>query len=220
MSLIAGLGGVLAVGVVSGATARVDASRRACPGDRPAGVLLHAHARSASGTPSTLRPPHRDRRDRLVLLARPGRPERRPQARDRGAVLLDVRVQREGPPAGPEARRPTGRVYAPEVVADLEGDGVPRHRGRRHGQGGGVLVPARQAAPEEGLAGVGPQRWPDARGARARRRRPEPRRQGRGGGDDDQHLVHRRAGLRLQRPRQAVPAASTATTPPGPATTG
>ena len=46
----------------------------------------------------TLRPQHQHRGDGLVLLARARRPERRPPARDRRALLLDVRLRREGAP--------------------------------------------------------------------------------------------------------------------------
>ena len=57
-----------------------------------------------------------------------------------------------------------GRVYAPSVVTDLEGDGVPDIVVGGIGHRGGVRVPARPAAPEGRLAGV-------RRGAAARPRR-------------------------------------------------
>ncbi len=50
------------------------------------------------------------------------------------------------------------------------------------------------------------QRRPVAGGARARRGRPERRRSGRGRGDDDEHVAHGCAGVRLRRDAAAVPA--------------
>ena len=68
------------------------------------------------------RPQHRHRRDGMVLLAVARRPRWRPPAGDRRPLLLDVRVRCGRAPAG-QGTATEGRVYAPSVVADLDGDG-------------------------------------------------------------------------------------------------
>ena len=100
-----------------------------------------------------------------------------------------------------------GRVYAPGVVADLDGDGVQEIVvGGNEGtvaaydcSGGGLQ---RQA----GLAGLDVQRRAVPRDARHGGRRPRRRRPGRGRGDDDEHARTRLAGVRLRRrPARDVP---------------
>ena len=114
-----------------------------------------------------------------------------------------------------------GRVYAPSVVTDLEGDGITdivvgggRARWRRTSSATAGCT-RKQGWPASTRSGG---QSPEARGLAAADLDGDGT--GRGGGDDDQHLPHRRPGLRLQRPRQAVPAARAATPPRGRATTG
>src|ERR1044071_8809717 len=71
---------------------RYGSRRAAHGGTRPAGGAGHPSGGGGEGGEAALRAQHRDRRDRLVLLARAGRPHRRQEARDRRPVLLDVRV--------------------------------------------------------------------------------------------------------------------------------
>ena len=93
-----------------------------------------------------------------------------------------------------------GRVYAPGVVADLDGDKVAGDRRRRQrGNGRGVRAPRRAPAARARLARLDVQRRPVSRGAghggrRSRRGRPH-----RGRRDDDEHLADRIAGVRLRR---------------------
>ena len=61
----------------------------------------------------------------LVRVARPRRPQRRRQAGDRRAVLLDLRVRRAGARRSARRRRRRGGSTRPGVVADLDGDKVP-----------------------------------------------------------------------------------------------
>ena len=119
--LVAGLGGVLAVGVVPGATAQV------APPSTSAGVAgVGVHARAG---PPSVRRPHLVRHistgetgwfssPGLVDLNGDGRLEI--VAPFYSTFVFDAR--------GHQLARRTatkGRVYAPSVVTDLEGDGVP-----------------------------------------------------------------------------------------------
>ena len=118
-------------------------------------------------------------------------------------------------------RASEGRVYAAVGGHRSRGRRHRRHRGRRRlGHGRGVRVPRRPAAPQGRVAGVHQERRPVPGGPRARRRGPRRRRPRRGRGDDDQHLSHRCAGLRVRRERRAVPARRAVTLRPGRATTG
>ena len=146
-----------------------------------------------------LRAQHQHRRDGLVLLARARRPERRPPARARRALLLDVRLRREGAPArqGHRDERAGLRPRRSRGPRRRRADGDRRRRQRGHG--GCVRAPRRSPPARTGLAGLDVQRGPVPRGAgtrggRSRRRRPD-----RGRRDDDEHLADRRAGVRLRR---------------------
>ena len=98
-----------------------------------------------------------------------------------------------------------GRVYAPAVVADLDGDGKPEIV---VGGNGARWRPTTSSAASCRLKSGWPAstcsggQCPEVRGHGGRR--PRRRRPRRGGGDDDEHLAHRRAGVRLRRRRQAV----------------
>ena len=120
--LVAGLGGVLAVGIVPGATAQVDPPRTS-PGVSPASVCTRAPA------------PHPVRRPQLVRHIATGETG---WFSSPGLVDLngDGRLEIVAPfystfvfdAKGHQLARRTatkGRVYAPSVVTDLEGDGVP-----------------------------------------------------------------------------------------------
>ena len=129
--LVAGLGGVLAVGIVPGATAQVDPPRTS-PGVSPASVCTRAPA------PHPVRRPQFVRRiatgetgwfssPGLVDLNGDGRLEI--VAPFYSTFVFDAKGRQLG-----RGTATKGRVYAPSVVTDLEGDGVAGHRGRRHGQ--------------------------------------------------------------------------------------
>ena len=95
-----------------------------------------------------------------------------------------------------------GRVYAPGVVADLDGDGVKEIVvGGNEGTVAAYNLDRGRPAGQAGLAGVDVQRRPVPRDARDGRGRPRRRRPRRGGGDDDQHVADRVAGLRLRAER-------------------
>ena len=113
-----------------------------------------------------------------------------------------------------------GRVYPPSVVTDLEGDGVTDivvagNEGTVAAyefRGGTLHVKAGWPASTNSGG-----QSPEARGLAAADLDGDGTRRGRG--DDDQHLAHGRAGVRLRRERRPVPAGRAATPPPGPATT-
>ena len=215
----AGALGVLLVAGILGTTPASGSEVAPEAGTERVSDVLRRRGRHRCCAAAEARPADRHGGDRLVLLAGPGRPRRRRPAGDRRAVLLDVRVRREGAPAGP-GHRQRGPGLPTLGGHRSRGRRRHRHRGRRQrGHGGGVRVPRRRPAREERLAGVHRQRRPVAGGPRARRRRPRRRRQRRGGGDDDQHLAHRRPGLRLRRERRRCSSRRAATPPPGPATT-
>ena len=186
-------------------------------------VLAAGPAAVADARPrrqAALRPHHRHRGDRLVLVARPRRPRRGPAAGDRRAVLL---ARSCSTPAGRLLGKGTatsGRVYAPGVVADLDArraQGDRRRRQRRHRRGVRARSRGRLQL-KAGLAGVDLQRRPVPRGARHGGRRPRRRRPHRGRGDDDEHVADRLAGVRLRRGRRPYRPPG-APAPPGPATT-
>ena len=220
--LVSGLGMVLVAGPVLGAASTAGSSL---------GMPTESHAQrsatscAAEGGTGAVRAPRFVRQiatGETGWFSSPGLVDldaRRP-ARDRRAVLLDVRVRRDGSAAGAGAGE-RGPGLSPVGGHRPRGRRRRRHRGRRRlGHGGGVRVPGRRAAPQGGVAGVHEQRRPVAGGPRARRRGPGRRRPGRGGGDDDQHLTHRRPGLRLRRRAATCSSRRAATPPPGPATTG
>ena len=167
---------------------------------------LHGRSEHRARRGPALRPGDRSRRDGLVLVARARRPQRRPPAGDRRALLLHVRLRREGAPArqgdgdeGPGLRPRGGRRPRRRQAA---GD----RRRRQRGHGRRVRAPGRAPEARARLARVDVQRRPVPGGARDGRRRSRRRRPHRGRRHDDQHLVDGIAGVRLRREGLRVPA--------------
>ena len=134
----------------------------------------------------------RHRRDGLVRVAGPRRPQRRRPAGDRRALLLHVRLRREGAPPrqGHGDERPGVRARRRRRPRRRQrtGDRRRRQRGNRRR----VRAPRRSAAAQARLAGVDVQRRPVPRGARDGGRRSRRRRPHRDRRHDDEHLVDRR----------------------------
>src|SRR3954467_13008475 len=125
-SLVAGLGGVLAIGVVPGALAQVDP-----PSDRGADRTTLTLASSCARSPA----PHPVRRPQSVRniatgetgwFASPGLADLDGDGKLEivapfySTLVYDAAGRLLGKGTATE-----GRVYAPEVVADLDGDGRP-----------------------------------------------------------------------------------------------
>ena len=100
----------------------------------------------------------------------------------------------------------SGRVYAPGVVADLDGDGTREIVvGGNDGTVAAYVLAGGELRLKAGLARVHVQRRAVPRGARDGRGRPRRRRARRGRRDHDEHGADRLPGLRLRRLRRAVP---------------
>ena len=107
----------------------------------------------------------------------------------------------------------SGRVYAPGVVADIDGDRRTGDRGgRQRGDGGGLQPERRRGCGSSRAGRPHVQRRAVPRDARHGRGRPRPRRPRGGGGNDDQHLDERIAGVRVRRVGRARCRAGPATT--------
>ena len=150
---------------------------------------------------AAVRAQHPDRRDGLVRVAEPRRPERRREARDRRPVLLDLRLRREGAPAreGHRDEGPRLRARRRRRPRRRQDPRDRRRRQRRHGRR--LRLRRREAAAQARLAGVDVQRGPVPGGSRHGSGRPRRRRPHRGRRHDDQHLTDRVAGVRLRRER-------------------
>ncbi len=134
----------------------------------------------------------------MVRVAESRRPEPRREARDRRAVLLDVRLRRERAPARQGNRHQGPRVCARRRRRPRRRRCAGDRRRRQRGHGRRLRLHRRQAPPQARLARVDLQRRPVPGGARHGCSRSRRRREDRGRRDHDEHVADRFAGLRVQ----------------------
>ncbi len=126
-----------------------DGRRRVpCPG----GGAVERRRRSFGGTHSSgarrcpaLRAQHQHRGDGLVLLSGARRPERRPPARGGRALLLDVRLRREGAPARQGHRDERAGLRPRRGRRPRRRRAAGDRRRRQRGHGGRLRAPRRPA---------------------------------------------------------------------------
>ena len=148
---------------------------------------------------AAVRAEHRHRRDGLVRLAVARRPRRRRPARDRRAVLLDVRLRRRAVCWARAPRRRAGstpRASSPTSTATAcarSSSAATRGRSRRTSSRGGRL----QLEPGWPASTCSGGQCPETRGMAAADLDGDGRIEV--GRDDDEHLADRVAGVRLRR---------------------